>query len=195
MVPADARCQACRYPLRGLSSQRCPECGRAFDPADPSTLWPHRRPPGPLGRWWVRQNGTPTVVWAIVTVIAAVGLRSISDFDWDGSLTPFVIGIACLIGAGVRAPLREGAVRRYPAISRPRRLSQPARRRAVLGLLSGTIAVGAAGSAVLHVCPHGTQCGIFGVGLAHSAVGGPCRNAVQRSESQHLVGDWYLWWG
>lgn len=30
-------CLACRYALTGLSVPRCPECGRAFDPRDPST--------------------------------------------------------------------------------------------------------------------------------------------------------------
>ena len=31
-------CLGCRYPLRGLDRSRCPECGRAFDPADPATF-------------------------------------------------------------------------------------------------------------------------------------------------------------
>jgi hypothetical protein len=30
---ADAHCQHCGYSLRGLSENRCPECGTAFDPA------------------------------------------------------------------------------------------------------------------------------------------------------------------
>lgn len=30
-------CRKCRYPLDGLSENRCPECGRAFDPQNPST--------------------------------------------------------------------------------------------------------------------------------------------------------------
>src|SRR6185295_8993543 len=49
-------CWECGYPLRGLPTPRCPECGRAFDPADPATMnlgqhvgpWARRmmRPPG-----------------------------------------------------------------------------------------------------------------------------------------------------
>lgn len=30
-------CLGCRYDLRGLESNRCPECGRVFDPADART--------------------------------------------------------------------------------------------------------------------------------------------------------------
>lgn len=28
----------CQYPLEHLSSNMCPECGRSFDPTDPSTF-------------------------------------------------------------------------------------------------------------------------------------------------------------
>ena len=36
-------CQSCRYPLAQLSSRTCPECGRAFDPTNPSTFAPTAR--------------------------------------------------------------------------------------------------------------------------------------------------------
>ena len=39
----------CRYRLRGLEENRCPECGRGFDPNDPSTFWPESGPPFPAG--------------------------------------------------------------------------------------------------------------------------------------------------
>jgi hypothetical protein len=32
------RCMTCRYDLRRLRARACPECGRAFDPADPATF-------------------------------------------------------------------------------------------------------------------------------------------------------------
>lgn len=35
---AAARCLGCDYLLIGLSEHRCPECGRAFDPADETTF-------------------------------------------------------------------------------------------------------------------------------------------------------------
>lgn len=36
-LPQDAICIGCGYPLRGLPSETCPECGRVFQPADPSS--------------------------------------------------------------------------------------------------------------------------------------------------------------
>lgn len=32
-------CPGCRYELTGLAAGVCPECGRGFDPSDPSTVW------------------------------------------------------------------------------------------------------------------------------------------------------------
>lgn len=37
-------CRKCRYPLDGLSENRCPECGEPFNPADPSTYFATDRP-------------------------------------------------------------------------------------------------------------------------------------------------------
>jgi hypothetical protein len=31
-------CKSCHYPLKQLAEPRCPECGRAFDPHDPTTF-------------------------------------------------------------------------------------------------------------------------------------------------------------
>lgn len=32
------RCLSCKYDLTHLTEHRCPECGRPFDPSDPSTF-------------------------------------------------------------------------------------------------------------------------------------------------------------
>jgi hypothetical protein len=32
------RCKTCHYSLANLTEHRCPECGRPFDPHDPSTF-------------------------------------------------------------------------------------------------------------------------------------------------------------
>lgn len=37
-LPDSAVCLKCGYLLRGLTEPRCPECGRAFDPRNPSTF-------------------------------------------------------------------------------------------------------------------------------------------------------------
>jgi hypothetical protein len=39
-LQSDRFCLSCRYALTGIVSNRCPECGRAFDPNDPSTTSP-----------------------------------------------------------------------------------------------------------------------------------------------------------
>lgn len=36
-------CLTCNYDLSNLTERRCPECGRAFDPNDPSTFYSGRR--------------------------------------------------------------------------------------------------------------------------------------------------------
>ena len=38
IVPDAALCLSCNYPLRGLESRRCPECGRGFDPDEPMSM-------------------------------------------------------------------------------------------------------------------------------------------------------------
>jgi hypothetical protein len=60
-----ALCIACNYPLRGLSSTRCPECGREFDPADPWTM-ETRRPVPQYQRWLVDPVGPWT--WRLVYI-------------------------------------------------------------------------------------------------------------------------------
>jgi hypothetical protein len=45
----------CGYDLRGLSENRCPECGQAFDPGDPPPAdvpWLHRREIGAWPAFW-----------------------------------------------------------------------------------------------------------------------------------------------
>jgi hypothetical protein len=37
-VPELARCRQCGYSLRGLTVNRCPECGVGFEPSDPGTM-------------------------------------------------------------------------------------------------------------------------------------------------------------
>ena len=43
-LPADAICIDCEYSLVGLTVDRCPECGRDFDPALPGTYFSASRP-------------------------------------------------------------------------------------------------------------------------------------------------------
>ena len=50
-VPEAARCKTCGYALRGLGDPRCPECGGAFDPDDPTT-YTEECPKGVLDNRW-----------------------------------------------------------------------------------------------------------------------------------------------
>jgi hypothetical protein len=78
LLPSEslARCQGCQYPLRGLTEARCPECGRPFDPADPTTMW-HDRVPGRVGRFFLKPPGWPlntaTILVGLMMLVAASG--------------------------------------------------------------------------------------------------------------------------
>lgn len=43
-MPERSYCAHCGYPLRGANEPRCGGCGRAFNPADPSTFGRSREP-------------------------------------------------------------------------------------------------------------------------------------------------------
>ena len=85
-------CHACEYPLDGLSEQRCPECGRPFDPLEKRTY--RSKPPGSrraLFVWLV------PAMWVPVTVLsffhsgdehALFGLGAIAG-TWIGFLRRF----------------------------------------------------------------------------------------------------------
>ena len=66
ILPSTARCRGCDYLLRDLPAPVCPECGRAFDPHDPTTY--ETRPPGWRRRQWMRRGapvaGLLLLLWA-----------------------------------------------------------------------------------------------------------------------------------
>ena len=63
-------CLRCNYPLTGLSSTACPECGQNFNPADPSTFNSGGRAAGALARWLLTPSGWPTLLIATVSLAA-----------------------------------------------------------------------------------------------------------------------------
>lgn len=69
-IPESAVCLKCGYALRGLHEAMCPECGRAFDPADAST---YRLGRTVIKRW--RKWAEPPAGWSVLGV-ASCG-------DWE----------------------------------------------------------------------------------------------------------------
>ncbi len=62
-------CCRCGYELRGLTSPRCPECGRAFDPANPKTFRCR-----PIRRWhWYVKCAAILLVTVAVLLAATWG--------------------------------------------------------------------------------------------------------------------------
>lgn len=65
--PEEARCSGCNYALRGLARNICPECGRAFDPANPATF----RVPRRRINW--RRLARPPSLLAVLATLAITG--------------------------------------------------------------------------------------------------------------------------
>lgn len=65
-------CRHCGYSLAHLPEQRCPECGTPFDPGDPKT---YRRG---SGRSRLRKRLWGWAVWAIVLIVAGIGLWGVA---------------------------------------------------------------------------------------------------------------------
>jgi hypothetical protein len=60
------RCSGCSYDLRGLPENRCPECGRPFDPDDPNTYVTKLR----SGRRYLATALAGVVAMAIPQIVA-----------------------------------------------------------------------------------------------------------------------------
>lgn len=99
-------CLQCRYALRGLSINECPECGRVFDPTDPRTTASH-----PQRDLWIaiaKIGRVLTLGIGIATGIAVV--CSFLGFDWmmlllgSCALTPLLF-ITIVIAVLPRPPL------------------------------------------------------------------------------------------
>jgi hypothetical protein len=96
-------CLGCEYPLAGVAANACPECGRAFDPADRRTYGPRIlqkaahilrwRPP-----WWLIS------VYALFTLVT-LGLHASPDSSLrNASGGPIVWLVATAMIAGVALP-------------------------------------------------------------------------------------------
>ncbi len=92
--PPDACCRRCHYSLRGNVTNRCPECGRSFDPRDWRTIWLPGQDTWRLIalrsiRAIARAMRSPAVQWTLLACIATalvalMDLRSL--YFWDNLL-------------------------------------------------------------------------------------------------------------
>jgi hypothetical protein len=74
-------CWECGYSLRGLETPRCPECGRPFDPNDPTTM-NMGISVGPVKRWLMRPPGWP--LYLLTGAAALVSLWAAAAPTWPG---------------------------------------------------------------------------------------------------------------
>src|SRR4051794_13191672 len=64
-------CWECGYPLKGLPTPRCPECGRPFDPANPVTMNMGEHVDGFAGRM-LRPPGWPLYTLTALAVLVSL---------------------------------------------------------------------------------------------------------------------------
>src|SRR3954464_3717123 len=111
-VPAEAMCLGCGYALRGLSTARCPECGRTFDPSDLETMNVGRPVPDALRPLlkpvrWLRAAG----LWACA--LAVLGTAGAPNNSRVGPLLVLVAYMGVILAYVPRRLARRGVVRAY----------------------------------------------------------------------------------
>lgn len=74
--PGATFCRTCGYCLHGLPAPRCPECGHAFDPADPATFLSRPR------RRWIKRTIFWTVFALLVLAVAYGGFLTWLYLGW-----------------------------------------------------------------------------------------------------------------
>ena len=186
MIPqsSDIRCLQCKYPLRGLDQARCPECGKAFDPNDPLTVY------SPEFRRHSRLlSFVPLMVWVGVTVGAYVSLLFLL-----GPPDSRYVNLVRLAPAIIIAWAARGETRRWILKSKPNPSPRSERIFTICSwIMAFTLLFLGSGGYRDWSCPHGWARGVGPFGVAYSAVGGPCRNYVPHLRSWHVTGNWYVW--
>jgi len=84
-------CAGCKYPLTGLATWKCPECGRPFDPnhADSFIRTPDERR---------RRRGLTIVVAVALVLLIAAGIAAawLAEFDLHYMMLPYPLWVfAC----------------------------------------------------------------------------------------------------
>ncbi|UCG17748.1 MAG: hypothetical protein JSV19_06900 [Phycisphaerales bacterium] len=108
-IPADIYCQECGYDLRGLTSARCPECGRSLASLrspDPQIPWGRRRELGWFRAYW-------STVWMAIyrrrqlweEMVRPVSYADSQRFRWitiAHAYVPILLGSLVLYGLDAR---------------------------------------------------------------------------------------------
>ncbi|MHC4066328.1 MAG: hypothetical protein ACYSUI_17765 [Planctomycetota bacterium] len=91
------RCLGCSYNLEGLPENRCPECGRPFDPDDPSTFLA-RAPSGKRHLLAAVVSGIATAVGPVLAKMQDLEVFAMTDLGFVGTVVTIVC--PCLIVGG-----------------------------------------------------------------------------------------------
>lgn len=134
VIGATIFCRDCGYALDGLRTHECPECGRGFDPADPSTFY-SKKTPGPIARWWLKQPGWLVFVLIAVPIGYQLWYQRLPYYYARGIAGFVVCGWSVSLYAGVTL-IRVLIASEYGAWNEPRR-----RWRRDVAFLVGFIAV------------------------------------------------------
>jgi len=100
-------CLTCDYVLDGLREHRCPECGRAFDPADPASFYsPGRSRPTAAGLRCAHEFSLLLVAIVFYDCLATKYLRSVwgvfgKRYEAEVLTCVFLIGAAISIICGI----------------------------------------------------------------------------------------------
>ena len=100
---ADVRCPVCRYELRNLEGDRCPECGK--------TLRLHLRPADDHFRRFVLACVAASIgfgFFGILVLISVIGMLVEDDIIWPPPLSFYLaLAFAAVEGAGLVVLLRN----------------------------------------------------------------------------------------
>lgn len=81
-------CLSCNYPLTGLPSNTCPECGRPFDPANPDTV-NAGNPVGPIARRFLKPTGFLTLLLVFAAFVLLYYSTGLPRQPWRFSSAEF----------------------------------------------------------------------------------------------------------
>jgi hypothetical protein len=162
-----------------------------FDPNDPETM---NTPLNAERRLRRALHWAPLSVWLVSFAAAMLGeLYVASTFDLFDRLpfAPALWFISAIVIAGfTRRRARRALI--GPGID-PSQVNERFWRVSMLLVCLYIFFVMSGNGLKAWTCPHGSGWSFGSVGIAHSTVGGPCRNTVIYWKAWNLWGPWYVW--